>query len=118
MGDFVGKKELEIQEWWLKFGEISEGPFSIMQLRADSRLTPDTLVWKKGFPTWVPIRNVRELKILFEDSKEQDLPLKELKTAQNQDDELVIDTQKDPYDFLYWLILTAIIICYVLYQIY
>lgn len=111
------KSDLEIQEWWIRFGEVSEGPFSIMQLRSDTRVTPDTLVWKKGFPTWVPIRNVDELKILFVDSQEQDLPKKEETTPQ-VDDELVIEAQKDPYDFFYWLLLAVVIICYVLYQIY
>lgn len=111
------KKEKDNPEWWIKLGEVSEGPFSISQLRSDSRITPDTLVWKKGFVKWVPIRQVEELAEVFTDAGEPHMPAGKIR-VNPRDDELVIDTQKDPFDFFYWLILAVIIISYVLYQFY
>ncbi|MBS4167503.1 DUF4339 domain-containing protein [Parachlamydia sp. AcF125] len=107
------------QEWWIKVNEVSEGPFSIAQLRGDPRITPNTLVWKKGFEKWIPIRAVKELKDLFADSKEQDLPLNPKQNLPPFGNlELVLDTQKDPFDFFYWLFLAASVVGYVLYQLY
>ncbi|WP_226987465.1 MULTISPECIES: DUF4339 domain-containing protein [Parachlamydia] len=115
----MNKNDQTRQEWWIKLNEVSEGPFSINQLRYDPRVTPDTLVWKKGFEKWIPIREVKELKDLFVDSEEQDLPLNLKRNLGSRgNNELVIDTQKDPFDFFYWLILAVIIISYVLYQLY
>lgn len=113
------KKDNENHEWWIKLGEVSEGPFSIFQLRSDSRVNPDTLVWKKGFVKWLPIRQIAELAEVFADASEQRLPAdSENKQSNSRDDELVIDSQKDPFDFFYWLILAVMIISYVLYQFY
>ncbi len=59
-----------LKEWYILIAEKQEGPYSIADLRKDSRITPDTMVWKQGFEKWLPMRDVPELKNLFEDAAE------------------------------------------------
>jgi hypothetical protein len=110
-----------IKVWFVLINGKQEGPFAIEDLKGDHRLTPDTLVWKEGFETWVKIREVEELKELFEDHSEthstDENDLKDLEKADQN--ELVLDMQtgiEPPYFF--WILLALISLIYVMLQLY
>jgi hypothetical protein len=52
-------------EWYVAVDGAQQGPFAVNQVRAmvdANTITPDTLVWKKGMPEWIPLAKVPELK--------------------------------------------------------
>ncbi len=54
----------ERDEWWFELDGARLGPISIRKLRflwEDGALTPDSLCWHEGFPTWVALFRVSEL---------------------------------------------------------
>lgn len=105
--------------WFVLINEKREGPFSFDDLQNDSRLTPDTLIWKEGFQDWKKIRDVPELKKLFKDPEEvtqtDDKPaIFDKKSTQN---ELVMDFSHEPPYFL-WLLIALIAFFYVILRLY
>jgi hypothetical protein len=100
-----------MQEWYILIEGQKEGPFTIKELKKDFRVTPDTLVWKPGFSHWLPIRNVPELKELFEDIEEIK-PIEKEPLIQGQE-ALCITTRKDP-NFI-WVLLLLILVIILLY---
>jgi hypothetical protein len=108
--------------WFIDIDGKAEGPLSILELKRNIYITPDTLVWKSGFPKWIKIRDVPELKDVFkddhthdedDDDKIQNLQKKFKATGK---DELVIDMQRGPSSFFFWLLIAAILISYYLYN--
>lgn len=103
--------------WFILIEGKKYGPFSIEELKADVRITPDTLVWRDGFPNWVPIRAVKELKEVFEDEEESyalgEKPEK-AKKAPVPGDELVLPYEGLPPSLLYWLLIICLIFLYLL----
>lgn len=99
--------------WYIKIFKV-EGPFSIAELKRDSRITPDTLAWRPGLPNWTPIRNIPELKKLFKDEN-QPSKIKIPQVLPNGT--LAIDYQKDPHHFL-WIFLIIFVIIYLFFQFY
>lgn len=101
--------------WYIDIDGKSEGPFSVDDLSRDLRITPDTLVWKAGFKSWKPMREVPELKEVFADKPgskkpkpaEPELPAK---TTLPPQDELVLDLKREPPYFFWFLIIIAAII--------
>ncbi|QLH34784.1 MAG: DUF4339 domain-containing protein [Parachlamydiaceae bacterium] len=51
--------------WFIYLEGQKEGPFTLLELKRHPRMTPDTLVWKEGFKTWIPARKVPELQSLL-----------------------------------------------------
>lgn len=50
------------------------GPYDeddMAALIAGTKVAPDTLVWREGYPDWMPARSVQEFSMLFEDYGEQ-----------------------------------------------
>lgn len=112
--------------WFIQIEDHQEGPYSIEDLKSDHRITPDTLVWREGFSTWIPIRQVNELKEIFEEPKpvqpsdeeeEKKSKDKKTKTFGNGRDELAIDLQRD-YPPIFWLLVVLIILSYFLYRLF
>lgn len=100
--------------WYIKIHGSREGPYSIMDLRRDKRITPDTLVWRQGFDRWQKIRYVPELKAVFEDSESTNEPRGKFKFPEvPSDEEIVLDAQegRDPNRWL-WIVLIAILLFY------
>lgn len=108
------------KEWFIAIGGRQEGPYSIQELKGDERITPDTLVWKKGFKDWIPLRHVAELNDLFKDKPEgKPLHEQEENTPSNLlSDEEALTLQPDPYSFLIWLLIAAAILIYVSYLLF
>ncbi|NGX42042.1 MAG: hypothetical protein K940chlam7_00318 [Chlamydiae bacterium] len=108
--------------WYIIINGDEGGPYSLRELAEDSRLTQDTLVWKEGFESWVPIHDVPELNELFK----EEIPMEEEDEEKGRgshgvgppDKELVIDFQKEPSYLYFWLVIAAIVITYVLYELY
>lgn len=103
--------------WYIKVNGKPEGPFSILDLKRDWRITPDTLVWREGFEKWVPIRNVVELREVFKDEGDDLNDEKEKirfpKTANK--DEIALDMRSDPPNFS-WALIFLLILIYFLTQ--
>lgn len=102
--------------WFIDIGGKTEGPFSFYDLRADSRITPDTWVWKKGFEGWKKAREVPELRSLFEDSTPNDEEPVTLvkKTTLPPRDELTLEMREPPY--LWWIIIAILALSYVIFK--
>lgn len=109
------------KEWFVLIEGKKEGPFTPDELKQDPRITLDTLVWKKGFIKWMPIRDVPELKNLF---KEQSQPPDE--TTEETDEQtkielgpyqMVLAVQREPPHLLIWLILAGLIMLYVFFHL-
>jgi hypothetical protein len=104
--------------WYVSINNTQEGPYSVEDLKWDNRITPDTLVWKQGFPHWIPIRDVPELKSLFKDiekkSKKEELVKK---LARPGSEEVVLDYQQDP-NTIFWIVVVILALLYSLYQFY
>ncbi len=101
--------------WFIIIDGKKEGPFSFFELKIDDRITPDTLAWKEGFPQWLPIRNIPELKDLFKDEKsdedEDNVAFFPPRIEENE----VLAIRKDPPFFNIWVFMALFIILYLLY---
>lgn len=105
--------------WFIDDKGKIEGPYSVADLKADSRITPDSYVWREGWDKWQRIRDVPELEELFRDEVDSDEPVETAvaKPAAAADDELAIDYRQEP-PYLFWLLAAMIIILYMIIQLY
>ncbi len=94
--------------WWIALkkesANESAGPYSYLDLERDEKLTPDTYVWKEGWPSWKKAHEVDELKHLFDKSE----PLVEDLGQEGVEDltpvsETVADSSIPPWIF-FWII--------------
>lgn len=105
--------------WFVLIEGKREGPRSKEELKMDQRLNPDTLVWKEGFDDWKKIRDVPELRDLFEEKTEEneiEEESLEIKKAPAQD-ELVLDMRQEP-PFRMWIYVALAILIYVILKLY
>jgi hypothetical protein len=102
--------------WYISINNIQEGPYSVEDLKWDRRVTPDTLVWREGFPHWIPIRDVPELRSIFKDEVEEEAEL-EKKFDRLGVNEIALAYQQDP-NTIFWLIVVILALIYSLYQFY
>ena len=107
--------EKEKKIWFVKFDDRQEGPFSLLQLKRDHRITPETLVWREGFSKWVPIGKVAELKEVFADEEKEPQKEEKISSPPSVQDELVLDMRLDPYSFL-WITLLLVLLTYFFIQ--
>lgn len=107
--------------WFIQVDGKKEGPFSLEELKKDWRINPDTLVWRKGFKRWMPIRRVRELKKVFEDTTESPKDLGEIlkikKVEFSGKDTLAIDFNRESPPLLFWILMTIIVVSYLMYRL-
>ena len=108
---------LDRKIWFVVIRGKQEGPFTKEELFADKRLTPDTLAWKPGLPTWMPLRNIPELKDLFEEKAVHRPPGKpsifeeeKLQTAGK--DALILENYREPPPWILWLIFALLLLFY------
>lgn len=101
--------------WFIIINEKEEGPFSILELKCDERITPDTLAWTEGLPEWLPMRKIPELKELFKDepTEEEKDTIPYTPPPINEDEVLAL--RKDPPFFNFWMAMALFIIFYLLY---
>lgn len=107
-----------MKEWYVYVLGNIEGPFDIMELRRHPEITPETLVWKEGFDDWVPIREVKELKSVFEDAESlHDKPIKPFSKKKLPADDEVLTLQYEPFHWFIWLFIIIMVMLYVLYKL-
>jgi GYF domain 2 len=108
--------------WFIVIGAETEGPYSVLDLKRDIRITPDTLAWKEGFTDWIAIRDIPELSVLFEDSPEtvSDEDQKKIDEAikKKLQDSEVIALRAEPPFYYFWLLVAFLLLCYVLYYFF
>jgi len=104
--------------WYILIDGKKEGPYSVSDLRRHFRVTPDTLVWKEGFAVWVPLRQVPELKAVFEDEKQGEEEDTSLVKKVTPESELVLAMRREPPSLWFWLLITCIVLAYAFYQLY
>jgi len=80
--------------WYLNIDGRQEGPHSLVELKGDLRITPDTLVWKEGWPDWKPAGAVPELKSLFEDEEELESLDEDEEVEVTPEGELTLDMEQ------------------------
>ena len=101
--------------WFILIEGKKEGPYSISQLRAHCKLTPDTLVWRKGFSKWIPISQVKELREVFRDDAKK--KFEDKKKCFKPSHVLAKTTHHfNPAPFFWWLALLSIVLSYILYK--
>ena len=103
--------------WFIIIDGKKEGPYNVGNLKRHIRLTPDTLAWKEGMPQWLPIRQIPELKMIFEDDAAipSDENVKKKSDVFKTEDE-TLTLRYEPPSFYFWLFIGALLIVYTLYQ--
>lgn len=106
--------------WYILIDGKSEGPWTFDELKENSKITPDTLAWKEGFDNWTKIRDIPELKELFEEvSKppevEESTDSLEEKSLQ---DELVLEMGQQEPPYMLWFLIAFVSLMYVILQLY
>lgn len=108
-----------IKEWYILIKDVKDGPFTPKELKEHPYVTLDTLVWKKSFLEWTPLRNVPELVKLFEKDEEEEIDeIGRLSPEDLGPFQLAIAIQGEPPHLIAWLIFTVLILLYVIYEFY
>ena len=103
-----------LQEWYILVDGEQEGPYDVEELMADFRLTPDTFVWKEGLENWKPIREVPELRDLFNEAKNEEEEGEAIRPRFTEerppDDGVLVAENNSPNPFLWILLILAILV--------
>jgi hypothetical protein len=106
-----------MREWFVLIEGKKTGPFTPEELRVNQKITPDTLVWKKGFSTWVKAAEVKELRKIFKDEVK-----KEKKPSSKQSfspgHEQILTDRLPPHSFFFWFLICLVILLYSIYRLY
>ena len=98
--------------WYILIKGNREGPYSVKELKKDPRISPDTLVWREGFEYWVPIGQVPELKVVFEDETSEN---DDLEIALPEDEQIALQMKEEPPALLpIFIIIAVLLFCYML----
>lgn len=104
--------------WLIIIDGISEGPYSITELKRHRQFTPDTLAKHIYAEHWVQARFIPELTKVFEDDEPEETGGTEEEPTQKEvapNDEIVIDWREPPQFF--WLIVVLVLLTYTLFQL-
>lgn len=106
------------REWYILDRGEKKGPFALWELKEKYMISPDTLVWKKGFTHWKKAGKVKELEKIFID-EEKDKPIKKkLQRLKGPHLEEIIALQFSPRNFFWWLLAITLILLYSFFKIY
>jgi len=98
--------------WYIKVDKEPEGPYSVEDLRWDSRITLTTLAWREGMSSWLPMKEIPELAALFvHEDKGND-------EGTPPGEEQVMTLSPDPQPLYYVLAAGALLILLLLYFFY
>ena len=98
--------------WYITTDGNKEGPLSFKDLKSHPRITPLTLVWKKGFKNWVPMGSVPELSKIFEKRVEE--RNKHHPTLKNGPESVLEEGRIGFFPSIWWVILAVVLISYAL----
>lgn len=105
--------------WYIILDGATLGPFTELELRRKVGITPDTLCWRDGFADWTPMRDVPELKKVFEDDEPLEADDEEDGISkENGGDAEVALAVKDPNYVFWWLVIAALILSYLLSKLF
>ena len=109
------------KEWLAFINGLEQGPYTPTELGTHPQVTPDTLVKKKKWNKWMPIRQVFELREIFKDRPpsqplhEKKLDVLDLAT----DDAISLDpSNPDPFFTYMGIILGIFLLISILYVLY
>lgn len=110
------------KEWFVLIDGKQDGPYSLPELKKIPYVTPDTFVWKKGYPEWKQIRFIKELEEVFKDEPEsvptEDRINPKKPLSKIDPDQDVITLQRDPIQFFLWILFIILLIFYLYYLYY
>jgi len=106
------------KHWFLYLNDEQEGPYSLLELRKDDRLNPETFAWREGMSDWKRIVEIPELSDLFspDGGIVEDMATDEDGPTPPPNDELVLELGKHPFHFAVWLLIAGILIFYIFYE--
>ncbi len=107
-----------MKEWYCLFRGRKEGPFSLADLKRHPRFTPDTLVWKKGFPQWVKASKIRELEKIFKEEKQRSKGEKNGKDKRTFQGAEILTARQTPPPYIVFLIIVMIFVFLTYYLYY
>jgi len=102
--------------WFVLIQGERKGPFTVAELKQIPELTPDTLAWREGFLKWTPIRDIPELKSLFEDENKIEETEDERYRISPKNGTISLEFSEPP--FFLWLLFVVMILTYVIFQLY
>lgn len=106
--------------WLIVIKNKIYGPFSLLELKKNPVITPDTLAKKVDDRTWKPIKKIPELKQIFYDEESEDQEDEEKKALKvgGKGEAILSDISIDPGHFFIWLLIVIIILTYASYRIF
>lgn len=102
---FLSKENKPI--WFIIVDGKKEGPYSLKKLKNHPKITPLSLVWKKGFSKWVPMGSLKEFQGLFQ---RKDRP--SFASPINKGHELVLEERIEGFSPSIWWILLAVLVLF------
>lgn len=104
--------------WYLLIDNKEEGPFSAKEVRANPKVTLETLVWKEGMSDWTPLKKIRELRRFFEPEPpiQDEEELKHSKKTLPAQNELVMEYGFDPGPIFLLILFLLLLIIYLFYR--
>lgn len=104
--------------WFILIEGKKEGPYSVKDLKKHPKVTPLTLVWKKGFSKWVPLGSIPELEEVVTKPKPVDHPFDPRKMDSLAKHGGVIAEPRGfhPSPHLWWVFALIIFLLYFLYR--
>lgn len=109
---FLSKKSRPI--YYIIINKEKQGPLSFNDLKSHPRISPLTLVWKKGFKNWVPMGSIPDLRVIFEkkaEKKDQNHP-----PLKNEPEIVMEEGRFGFFPSLWWVILAVVLIIFVLFR--
>ena len=103
--------------WFIKIGDEELGPFSIRELKVNTKITPETLVRRENWTRWVAIKDVAQLKEVFcdDDNEEGDDEKNDLDKKKVSD---VLAITLEPRYVFWWVLLILLLVLYLIIRIY
>ncbi len=109
-----------VKEWFINIDGKEHGPLSIRDLKRHPEISPDTLVRHVTWTEWRRIRQVPELKEVFEEKKPSSSTDEEEDAAALQGSgagELILDADQGNFPFYIWVLIALLVLLYTWYQL-
>jgi len=107
----IQSQSIMTKEWYIYINDNREGPYSPEELKADTRITLNTLAWKPGMNSWLPIREIPELRKALSETLLDDNDM-----LQYPQDELTLEVNPKPPTR--WWLVAIVVIFTLIYSVY
>jgi hypothetical protein len=98
-----------IRVWFIRVGEEETGPFTPGEIKDNPLVNLDTLVRRKNWVEWFPLRDVAQLKKLFNQEKEDQNESFESKDVDKKKMSDVLTLSLEPKN-IFWLLLLILLL--------